>query len=398
MALFSLEAVFAKKGDALILHYGDAEDPKMILIDGGPSGVFKSFLKPRFAQLREDLGVEDSKPLPFEMVMVSHIDDDHINGILEFFRENEEAKRTKKPAPYVTKTLWHNSFEDLLGKNGSAAQAQVAAATAAANGSQAAALPNLRGESQAVVASTAQGRDLRDLARKLNVKINHGFTDLVEAPAKTLAMHNGLSFTVVGPDKGRIAVLRKQWEKDLAALKSKKKTLADTATFSDNSPYNLASICVLAKVKTKTMLLTGDARGDFLLEGLQQAKLITAKKGLHLDLLKVPHHGSDRNVETSFFAKVTADHYVMSGDGEHDNPAVETLEMIRLARGKDRYTIHFTITSDAHKTETNAKRKKALAAVNAWVQKKKPKNCTCLFQAPDTKSVLVDLLDPLFEE
>ena len=33
--LFTLEAVFAKHGDALLLHYGKWNDPKWILIDGG---------------------------------------------------------------------------------------------------------------------------------------------------------------------------------------------------------------------------------------------------------------------------------------------------------------------------------------------------------------------------
>ncbi len=71
--------------------------------------------------------------------------------------------------------------------------------------------------------------------------------------------------------------------------------------------------------------------------------------------------------------------------------------MIREARGKAKYTIHFTITRNAHKVETNVKRKKALVAIDQWLTTKKPKNCACVFQAADTRSVLVDLLDPLYE-
>ena len=129
--LFSLEAVFAKEGDALILHYGNATDPKMILIDGGAGGVYADFLQPRLSELRDELGIDAADPLPFEMVMVSHIDDDHINGILDLFRDNDKAKTKKQPQPYTIKTLWHNSFDDLLDNRGGAAVATMAASVAA---------------------------------------------------------------------------------------------------------------------------------------------------------------------------------------------------------------------------------------------------------------------------
>ena len=46
------------------------------------------------------------------------------------------------------------------------------------------------------------------------------------------------------------------------------------------------------------MLLTGDARGDKILRGDGTGR--DAKKGgkKHVDILKVPHHGSDNNMET----------------------------------------------------------------------------------------------------
>jgi hypothetical protein len=59
--------------------------------------------------------------------------------------------------------------------------------------------------------------------------------------------------------------------------------------------------------------------------------------------LKVPHHGSDNNMETIFFKRVPADHYIFSGDGEHGNPERATLQMLLDARGAEAdYTIHLT--------------------------------------------------------
>jgi hypothetical protein len=65
---------------------------------------------------------------------------------------------------------------------------------------------------------------------------------------------------------------------------------------------------------------------------------------MHVDLLKEPHHGSDRNVATEFFRAITADHYVISADGKHGNPDLPMLKMLTEARADDgeAYTIHMT--------------------------------------------------------
>ncbi|HEV2801962.1 MAG TPA: hypothetical protein VGW12_15905 [Pyrinomonadaceae bacterium] len=68
---------------------------------------------------------------------------------------------------------------------------------------------------------------------------------------------------------------------------------------------------------------------------------------MHVDLLKLPHHGSSRNVATDFFTRVTADHYVASGNGKRDNPEKATLQMIVDARGDEEYAIHLTYPQPA---------------------------------------------------
>ena len=89
------------------------------------------------------------------------------------------------------------------------------------------------------------------------------------------------------------------------------------------------------------MLLTGDARSDDLLAYVGATGL--ERNGVaHFDVLKMPHHGSVRNVTAEFFDRVKADHYVISADGKNGNPDVPTLEMLTAARGADEYTIHLT--------------------------------------------------------
>ncbi len=95
--IFTLEALQADFGDSLLLHYGSEESPKIILIDGGPDGVYQNSLRPRLEELREQ---NAGNPIVLEMVMVSHIDRDHITGILALTNELLKKKQAKQELPY----------------------------------------------------------------------------------------------------------------------------------------------------------------------------------------------------------------------------------------------------------------------------------------------------------
>ena len=126
-------------------------------------------------------------------------------------------------------------------------------------------------------------------------------------------------------------------------LKKKGKSPPDAlAAYVDRSVPNLSSLVVLAEAGDKRMLLTGDARGDKILEGLELVGALEEGGTMHVDLLKVPHHGSSNNLDNDFFERITANHYVFSGDGEHGNPERDALKMLRDARGDADYTIHLT--------------------------------------------------------
>ena len=343
--MFTLEALQAKHGDSLLLHYGDPADPKLVVIDGGPNKVWIPTLKPRLEAIRDDL--TPGETLPIRMLMVSHIDDDHINGVLDMTEELIEAHDNHEPLPYEFETLWHNAFDDVVGAHSaeffSSGMAEVGAAsleeiTPSVGG--------LSGEAAAVVASVRQGRQLRKDAEKLGLAVNMPGGGLIAAigdAEDTVDLGDGLELQILGPRQKQIDALQKKWDSELERLGLAVVAAgeAGVAEMLDRSAYNLASLVILAKAEGKTMLLTGDARGDHILAAVQDAGLMVDGK-FHVNLLKMPHHGSDRNVDTDFFRTITADHYVVSGDGKHGNPEVATFEMICTARGDDPFTIHMT--------------------------------------------------------
>ncbi len=343
--VFTLEALQAKHGDSLLLHYGDPASPKLIVIDGGPNRVYTPTLRPRLEAIRQTL--PPGSALPIRMLMVSHIDDDHINGVLDMTAELVEKDENQEPLPYEIQTLWHNSFDDVVGANSaellSSGQAEVGAASLE---EVSASIGRLSTEAAAVVASVRQGRRLRDDATVLGLAVNQPGGGLITAKGGAsdfVDLDDGLEFQILGPRQERVEALQRKWDRELERLGLAVVEAGDAgaAEMLDTSAYNLASLVVIARADGKTMLLTGDARGDHILASVRDAGLLVDDK-LHVDLLKMPHHGSDRNVDTDFFRTVTAEHYVISGDGRHGNPEVATFEMIFTARGNDPFTLHLT--------------------------------------------------------
>jgi beta-lactamase superfamily II metal-dependent hydrolase len=339
MGMFLLEALQAKHGDCLILHYGPDDDPSLILIDGGPETVYRKVLLPRLAQIKEERSM--TGPLPISLVMVSHIDDDHINGLLDLTDALIDDLADERPRRFAIDALWHNSFEDIIGNDALPDTASAAAAVASVLPQFV--LPEGREYEGAVLASVPQGQRLRDNARRLNLTpVNPPFEGLIRADRTgPIEWEKDLHLHVVAPSAQRLRQLQDEWDKHLKKQENKKK--AAVAAYRDNSPYNLSSIVVLASHGGKRMLLTGDARGDDILQGLASEGLLDAHGRIHVDLLKLPHHGSQHNVEPEFFERVTADHYVVSGDRDrHPNPHPDAMRWLRDARGDDDYTVWLT--------------------------------------------------------
>ena len=333
-SVFTLEALEAKHGDSLLLHYGPLDAPRLIVIDGGPRGVYKGSLRPRLHEIRQNLG---GGQLEIRMLMVSHIDDDHIAGVLEFVSELRKDLESGKQLPFNVLTLWHNSFDDLIAKMGAAAAEVLSARFTAQSTADAA----------AIVASVKQGRQLRLDADALAINMNSGFDDLIQFDKTERALKIGgeLQFSVLGPRTAELDALKNKWRDELPALLKKHgSTEAAAAEFLDDSVHNLSSIIVLAQFGTrspKKMLLTGDARGDFILDSLREAKMLS-NGVLTVDVLKMPHHGSRRNISVDFFKTIQARHYVVSANGRDDNPDPPTFTDLFEARPEDTYDIWLT--------------------------------------------------------
>ncbi len=340
-SIFSIDILRARNGDCLILHYGSPDDPGLAIIDGGPANVYNTHLKPRLQQIKDARGLEPDASLPVDLLMVSHASDEHMHGILSLTKDLVVAHDSNIPTPFDVRRCWHNSINDIIGNSPTELVAVATSQFGPAALSGEADVDDIDPAFAKVLANVSQQNRLSDDMRRLSVMVNPEFDGMLvvaKKKARKIEMGKGLTFTVIGPMIDEVQALQKSYDMFLTASPK------TSASFSSVSRPNAYSIVVLAEVNHKRMLLTGDARPDSVLQGLEQAGLLKndGNSQLHVDVLKVPQHGSHRSVDPIFFQRVTADHYIFSGDGDGGNPERGTLEMLLEMRGDEDYSLHFT--------------------------------------------------------
>jgi beta-lactamase superfamily II metal-dependent hydrolase len=334
--MFKIHTLQAAFGDSLILQFGTATKKRWVLIDGGPEGTYGGSLRKELKAIADGGGA-------IERVILSHVDGDHIVGLLELFSELRQQS-----APIKVAELWHNSFAKTIG-DGTDVQARFQAMVASVAGAN-----TIMANSADEVNTIEDGNKLRLDALALTMPTNTGFQDgLVSLDTSPGVLTWGnLKVTIVGPTKANLDALKEEWIEWLDEHEDDASGDPMVAAMADVSKPNLSSIQIHVKDdKGNTALFTGDGRGDHLLQGLKQAKLLNAKGAIHVNVLKLPHHGSDRNVTKTFFKKVTADHYIACANGKDGNPDLSTLRWLVQAAMDDKRKITIHCTNQTKSTD-----------------------------------------------
>jgi len=95
-----IEMFPAEGGDAFLLRF---DNKKNIMIDIGYRDTYTNYIKDRLLQLKEQGECID-------LLVITHIDEDHIGGAIKFLQENGEADN---PNVIDVKEIWHNSYRFL---------------------------------------------------------------------------------------------------------------------------------------------------------------------------------------------------------------------------------------------------------------------------------------------
>lgn len=339
MARFKI--IQAEFGDCLLLSYSKNGKQQNMLIDGGPRGIYKDHLKSVLTVLSNNNEILD-------YIVLSHIDSDHISGLLDLLFEIDTQRTNNEPETIQIDQIWANTFERTIGANNNIVN-RFQAAMANVNN-----MESIMGHSSVEILGINQGNKLRIQSHKLGLKVNDGFpNNLITVDGSNNPIVEGeLKITMLGPNEKNLEELREEWikwlDKNEDVFVSQDIKLMANA---DKSKPNLSSIMFLTEINGKTILLTGDGRSDHLYEALKSQGLLNNGE-IHVDYFKMPHHGSVRNMTREFLDKVTANTYIFSANGRHDNPDFATLIWVVESAKNRNQNVELILTNE---TESSIK-------------------------------------------
>jgi beta-lactamase superfamily II metal-dependent hydrolase len=394
-----IRAFHANDGDCILIR---GDDDTVILADGGRSTAFTENIASRLTRgrLRTDI----------DLVYVSHIDNDHLSGILDLVKtkiawevHDFRGRRSERPAlprPAAIQQIWHNGFAELVDDRDGTIERALDLATRILS------LNEPAFELFELYENLTTGvKDTLELNYRLRFS---GMEDVLNRPStrpdKLLVLSSAnerhqvgeFEVSILGPTAAELEALRVFWndwlernnldvprlreaaEEESSRLGTSEERallsllLRQAETLGEGSEGvtepNVASLTLLVDDGRHKILLTGDARSEELLSGLRQQGFITDDRGLHVDVLKVQHHGAAGNVTEEFCKLVTADHYIFCANGSHSNPEKVVLDGFldfrvgsraeeNLSPGRDRpFTFWFTSHSDTPGITANQKR------------------------------------------
>lgn len=372
-------------GDCLLIT---SSDDKRMLVDGGLPDAYSEFIAAPLAALRDQNKVID-------VAYVSHIDRDHIGGILRMLddemswrvaehlkKKGRPFKEPAAPRPPQILQIWHNAFLESVAKTQQIQLSSALSASAnALTGAKAAGLgtPHAVAEAERVEMLALSVGDAIEVNWRigddqLGIPLDPDFGGKFMTARKQPIQLGSMTVQVLGPTVTELKELRTEWiewlnttkesylerlrgqhQKDIDQLRSSVSPLelarraralaADIEK--DVTPPNLASLVLLVEENGKRVLLTGDAGDESLMRYLKSAGLLDANGTLEVDVLKVPHHGADNSYSKAIVECVRAQHYIFCGDGDHHNPEpnvvkgyLEAIKKTPLAAGGDRM-VHF---------------------------------------------------------
>lgn len=292
--VFRIHALYAGHGDCLWIEYGDSTSPHRIIVDCGTAGTYKR-LNAVLEAVRHMQGDN-------ELLVITHVDADHIAGALPLLTAPENSK--------LFKDVWFNGRAHLD--------------------------PAKRYEHFGAVQGEAVTQSLLEHDYPWNSAYGFNSISLEEdGSPKKLNLPGGAVLTILSPTWGKLRAMQSKWDKEvkdagldpLVPAPEPKPipagfepfginldALADFPFAEDDTAPNGSSIAFLLEYEGKKMLLGADAHPSVLVDAV---KILNGGKPLEVDLLKVPHHGSKNNTSKDLLDVVRCRTALFSSNGAY---------------------------------------------------------------------------------
>jgi beta-lactamase superfamily II metal-dependent hydrolase len=312
--MFRVELLPAAHGDCLWVSYGAAAEPYNMLIDGGPGWTYPA--------LRERVLRLPTSARCLELLVITHVDADHIAGALELLRDQSLGLEIRE--------VWFNGWRHLR-------------------------------ESADDLLGPVQGEMLSALIGKRGLPWNTRFGGgAVVVPAggalRPVELPGGLRLVVLSPTPRGLARLRREWADVVTAAGLRPGSAADAVRElrrrrpddvlgganlphvaelavlpfqEDSAAANASSIALLAEYRGARCLLAGDAQPGTVTAGVRRYLQELGRAEMKTDALKLSHHGSRGNNSPELIQLLRARKYLFSTSGAYfEHPHPETVARV----------------------------------------------------------------------
>lgn len=294
----------AFNGDSFIISIYEDNTVKNIIVDGG---ISKTYIR----ELRSEIELIISKKQCIDLLFITHVDNDHIGGIIALFEDEEIDKSIVKRVIYnsaLTLSKYFNTQYDALREI------------------------DINKISKREM-SYEQGKTLE--AELLNYNL------LEDKPIKTfdkIKLGNAI-ITILSPQEEDLKRLNKKWKKETSYKteasadnndygKLIKDLLIEDKFLKDKSIANISSISFLLEYGRFKILMLADSRSDIIVKSLKKLGYSKDKK-IEADYVKLPHHGSKNNLNYDLLEIIECTKYIISTDGSiFNHPDKITLSRI----------------------------------------------------------------------
>lgn len=318
----------ADNGDCILISLRDVDgSSKNILIDGGIKKTYKtdkgSKGKPEFGELKTVIDTIRNSEKYIDLLIITHIDEDHIGGIIKWFNDDENAFK-------LIKEVWFNSGKGIATFLKKPANKD---------------LEHEIHPDKTTFTSLKQGIDFSSYITEKGIL----FTDIILQG--DIHRRFGYDFKILSPNKTKLEILLKEWktkDPDISTAskpkpndyaKTIKEHLAKDIFLEDNAYPNGSSIAFILSKGEENFLFLGDSHPSVILEGLAKFNFCEDNP-LIAKFVKVSHHGSKGNTNIELLKCINSKNYVISTDGSGDqHPSKQLLS--RLIKENEDCNIYF---------------------------------------------------------
>ncbi|WP_156826933.1 ComEC/Rec2 family competence protein [Geopsychrobacter electrodiphilus] len=305
----------AKEGDCLLISYGEEFNRKYILIDAGRAWTYEQALK----GFLSDNGVSR-----LELLVVTHVDRDHIEGVLSLVKDPELKLEVKN--------IWFNTWEHLFGHP--------------------IVYPGFDADLKEFGVKMGEELSIEIIAKgwRWNRHFGGQAVERYNDPTSNIILLDDIILTLLSPDRAKLETLIPTWNAECLAAGLTPgvsvedyavpddaleesgtidiETLAEEDFIEDHSAANGSSIAFILQYKNLKILLAGDAHSGLLVESLK-ALGFSIENPIVLDLFKIPHHASKFNLSKDLIQLMRCENYFVSTNGNYskhpDNVALARL-------------------------------------------------------------------------